>query len=296
MKHKIGEIVLINKEWYQCVEGRCKDCYFSEKRYLCKQFITKDICTSHIIYKKLEKVGEPYLKGNVTYQRYKLYEPHRVNMMKFDTVDLEVKQNKEDMEEKKLIELLSEKVHNAWMKEKEAQGFSYGKEYDKEKKKHPDMLPYNELKEEVKEYDRATVKAVLQAQKELSTDANKLSFKEFNLEAAKAGKPVCTRDGRKARIVCFDRRNSDNCHIVALIEDKGSLNNEVIKSYYNNGKYLSCDEESPIDLMMLPEKKEGWINVYVLNTYYSSKEEAEANIDRDYEHEYIRTVKISWEE
>ena len=25
-------------------------------------------------------------------------------------------------------------------------------------------------------------------------------FKPFNLEQAKAGKPVCTRDGRKARI------------------------------------------------------------------------------------------------
>ena len=48
--------------------------------------------------------------------------------------------------------------------------------------------------------------------------------------------------------------------------------------------------------MMLPEKKEGWINVYTLNTCYSSKEEAEANIDQDYESEYIRTVKINWEE
>lgn len=33
---------------------------------------------------------------------------------------------------------------------------------------------------------------------------NSLTLKPFDLEAAKQGKPVCTRDGRKARIVCFD--------------------------------------------------------------------------------------------
>ena len=33
--------------------------------------------------------------------------------------------------------------------------------------------------------------------------AKKLNLKEFDLEAAKAGKPVCTKDGRKARIICF---------------------------------------------------------------------------------------------
>ena len=32
------------------------------------------------------------------------------------------------------------------------------------------------------------------------------NLKPFDLKAAKSGKPVCTRDGRKARIICFDRR------------------------------------------------------------------------------------------
>lgn len=30
-------------------------------------------------------------------------------------------------------------------------------------------------------------------------------MKEFDLEKAKAGHPVCTRDGHEARILCFDR-------------------------------------------------------------------------------------------
>lgn len=30
-------------------------------------------------------------------------------------------------------------------------------------------------------------------------------MREFDLSAAKAGAPVCTRDGMEARIICFDR-------------------------------------------------------------------------------------------
>lgn len=34
-------------------------------------------------------------------------------------------------------------------------------------------------------------------------------YKPFNLEEAKAGKPVCTRGGHKAKIICFDARTFD---------------------------------------------------------------------------------------
>ena len=260
------------------------------------------------IFKKLEKFGEPHFiedeifeGGKVYVQNFKVHEDfegHKpicndyiIYDWKNRIISIEIKQTKEDMEEKKLIELLSEKVHNAWMKEKEAQGFSYGKDYDKEKKKHPDMLPYNELKEEVKEYDRATVRAVLQAQKELQSKYNYNNLKSFDIEAAKAGKPVCTRDGRKARIICFDRRDKFS-HIVALITNLDGR--EIIWGYEDSGACSNDNKNN--DLMMLPEKKEGWVNIYALNTCYSSKEEAEANIDQDYEDEYVRTVKIEWEE
>lgn len=32
-------------------------------------------------------------------------------------------------------------------------------------------------------------------------------MKQFDLEAAKKGAKVCTRDGREARILCFDSKN-----------------------------------------------------------------------------------------
>ena len=82
-------------------------------------------------------------------------------------------------------------------------------------------------------------------------------MKPFDLEAAKAGKPVCTRDGRKARIICFDKKGA--YPIVALVNDYNE--EEYIKNYDEFGKKFIGGETSD-DLMMLSEKKEGWVNVY----------------------------------
>ena len=115
------------------------------------------------------------------------------------------------------------------------------------------------------------------------------NLKPFDLEAAKAGKPVCTRDGRKARIICFDRK--DNTPIVALIERVDGI--EILQCFYNDGKCFH-DVTSDNDLMMLTEKKEGWVNVYsnCLGGPYESKECALKQKMKD----CIATVKISWEE
>lgn len=64
-------------------------------------------------------------------------------------------------------------------------------------------------------------------------EEKKLNLKPFDFEAAKAGKPVCTRDGRKARIICFDTINKGNYPIIALLEDKGC---EAIFYYNKDGK------------------------------------------------------------
>lgn len=60
--------------------------------------------------------------------------------------------------------------------------------------------------------------------------------KQFDLEAAKAGKPVCTRNGKKARIVCFDRK-SYLYPILALVQWTDELEIEGISSYTADGKY-----------------------------------------------------------
>ena len=125
--------------------------------------------------------------------------------------------------------------------------------------------------------------------KEIIKDKEECKFKPFDLEEAKAGKPVCTRDGRKARIICFDRIDSTGCNlsIVALIQCEGT---EVLQLYRNDGKR---GRRADLDLMMLPEKKEGWINVYksqIHNTLKSAEEGHKGITD------YIETIKVEWEE
>ena len=123
-------------------------------------------------------------------------------------------------------------------------------------------------------------------------------LKPFNLEAAKAGKPVCTRDGRKARIICFDAKC--NKPIVALIYD---CNKETVLQYLENGRFF-VDQIDKYDLMMFPQKKEGWVNVYksynvgkkipCMASIYPTKEEAKKSSVVGFD--YVDTVKIEWEE
>ena len=234
MERKVGEIFEYNGEWYQCVEGiGCYRCAFYDKN-ICIADNPHCTCRSdkkNVIFKKLEKVGEPYVAYGLTRQKYKLHVPLVITNEILDEdiscddvngiVDIRAKQNKEDMEEKKL------------------------------------------------------------------------NLKEFDLEAAKAGKPVCTRDGRKARIICFDAKG--NNPIVALIYD---CKKEIVLQYLENGRSF-VDEISNYDLMMLTKKKEGWVNIYkdfedtVCCVYPPEKEALE---DGETEKDYITTIKIEWEE
>ena len=60
-----------------------------------------------------------------------------------------------------IIEVLSKKVHDQWMAGRISEGWKYGKELDGGKKEHPSIIPYEELPESEKEYDRQTVLATL---------------------------------------------------------------------------------------------------------------------------------------
>lgn len=115
----------------------------------------------------------------------------------------------------------------------------------------------------------------------------------FDIQKAKQGKPVCTRDGRKARIICFDRKG--DYPIIALVEDMYGI--EYVKYYTEKGTYVNYDDNKTsknlLDLMMLPEKKEGWVNVYK-ESIYNTKEEAIKVIYDGMT--YIDTVKVCWEE
>lgn len=246
MERKVGEIFEYNGEWYQCIEQPkdyigdvCKICSFSGigncELDRCVETYRSD--KKSVIFKKLEKVGDPYVAYGLTRQKYKLHVPLVITNEILDEniscdevngiVDIRAKQNKENMEEKKL------------------------------------------------------------------------NLKPFDLEAAKAGKPVCTRDGRKARIICFDAKRKDGKNIIALIPSKEYSGFEDLVAYPNNGNYHGGHENDG-DLMMLPQKKEGWVRIYksASNVYYLSsniyKTEEEAKHSSDCC--YVGASKISWEE
>ena len=126
-------------------------------------------------------------------------------------------------------------------------------------------------------------------------------MKQFNLEEylKDPNKKVVTRDGRNARIVCTDRQGGDR-PILALCTM--SNEGENCYSYLPNGRmYLNVNADSCADLFFAPEKHEGWINLYKINssispgplTYNTKKEAESATGNRP---DYISTIKIEWEE
>lgn len=123
-------------------------------------------------------------------------------------------------------------------------------------------------------------------------EENKLNLKPFDIQKAKEGKPVCTRDGRKARIICFDAK--DTQPIIGLYEKNiDGIVREYLCSYHTDGRMYD-DQDTGYDLMMLPEKKEGWVNIYDDMVIYASEEEAKIGIAT--ERNYIATAKVEWEE
>lgn len=122
-------------------------------------------------------------------------------------------------------------------------------------------------------------------------------MKPFDIELAKQGRPVCTRDGRPVRIVCFDKKGEkDEESILALVEEQGK---EKIRLYKEDGCYYHISKESELDLVMAGEKKVGWANVFVdgsghynLGNVFDTEEDAR---NAEYLGERVDTIKIEFE-
>lgn len=119
-------------------------------------------------------------------------------------------------------------------------------------------------------------------------------LKPFDLEAAKAGAKVVTREGGEARIICFDLVDENFPLAVAVMNGEG----ELLERYSINGKYHGDDFEDSEDLLMAPVKREAWVNVYssavdeVNGTVHSSERDAAIRAYPGLK----ATVKIEWEE
>ena len=55
-----------------------------------------------------------------------------------------------------LLEAMAKNVHEMWAQERINQGWTYGEKRDDNQKHHPCLVPYEDLPEEEKVYDRNT--------------------------------------------------------------------------------------------------------------------------------------------
>ena len=125
-------------------------------------------------------------------------------------------------------------------------------------------------------------------------------MKPFNLEEylKNPSQKVITRDGREVRIICTDAKGDEP--IIALVYN--NIREEENVYTYNREGIFYKDNDSCLDLFFAPIKREGWINVYkfeddkrTIGCLFESEEEA--NLHKyDRASEYIKTIKIEWEE
>lgn len=84
-----------------------------------------------------------------------------------DTTDVELPKELES-----LVEAMAKNVHEVWAAGRIAEGWTYGEERDDVNKTHPCLVPYEELPESEKEYDRntsiATLKFIIQSGYQIS--------------------------------------------------------------------------------------------------------------------------------
>ena len=124
-------------------------------------------------------------------------------------------------------------------------------------------------------------------------------MRQFDLDKylKNPNRKVVTRDGRSVRIVCTDMIGT-SYPILAIC--RVDATHDCYYSYTLNGKH-NLGVDSRLDLFFAPEKKEGWINLYKINssispgplTYNTKKEAESATGNRP---DYIATIKIEWEE
>lgn len=72
-----------------------------------------------------------------------------------------------------LIEQMARNVHEVWSQSRMEQGWTWGPQRDDTLKTHPDLVPYDELTEVEKQYDRDTAIGTLKLIMKLGYTINK---------------------------------------------------------------------------------------------------------------------------
>lgn len=120
----------------------------------------KDAARIEFIRNTLDWFQEQWLSMKAYFTRKKLlneiamnYKPEPINT---DSVELP-----EEITE--LTEKLAKSTHDTWAQNRLNQGWTYGEKRDDDKKLHPCLIPYEDLPESEKKYDRDTAMETLKA-------------------------------------------------------------------------------------------------------------------------------------
>lgn len=62
-----------------------------------------------------------------------------------------------------LMERLAENNHENWAQQRLKDGWTYGPKRNDERKQHPDLVPYDQLPESEREYDRNSARETIKA-------------------------------------------------------------------------------------------------------------------------------------
>ncbi len=281
-----------------------------------------DYCSSSriVYFQRYRCYQKPIIEGNIIWhwaddtlididieikQKQEDMEEKNLLFTNFEnTVGIEIKQNKEDMEEKTIkikkedIKVGSKVIYLPSNRPYVITEANCRMKYDGDW--HDCVIytplydnPYKCFVRPIKDFAQNFVldSAEEKEEKHSNLENTGKNLKPFDLEAAKAGKPVCTRDGRNARIICFDAK--DTQPIIGLYEkDIDGIVREYLCSYHMDGRMYD-DHDCGYDLMMLSEKKEGWA-VIIRSDIYETEEQAKEVLLNSRVGVMIR--KIEWEE
>ena len=113
--------------------------------------------------------------------------------------------------------------------------------------------------------------------------ADNRKMSPFNLELAKQGKEICTREGNKARIVSYNGVNDRRIIALITLTDDDEKEREYPVTYYSDGKlYKDPNELSDIDLMMAHDTTTGYIHIPHDMNFFDNEEIAKKNCPDGY--------------
>lgn len=123
-------------------------------------------------------------------------------------------------------------------------------------------------------------------------------MKPFDLEKAKSGHPLITRDGRKAKFITHVPECREYEQVIVKCEGR-----DICTGYNIYGCFMLTTCGHPNDLFLAAEKKTGWVNIYPAELFknikaadlsfaYTTEDLANINANPN----RLACVEISWEE